>query len=97
MLIGEAVLKIDYSDHLTGAQNRSAQHGLEVIFREVLEGLESWIIRGIGGDCYRFSMSRNPPSDPLSKLNAEPIHQVSVGIFGCAKNQFVLVDRKSVV
>src|SRR6185312_16058577 len=87
------MLEVDHADDLACAEDGSAEDGLEVAFGDVFEGLEAWVVGGVGGDGDGLAALGGPSGDALSDLDAELVDQFGVGVLRGAQDELFAFEH----
>ena len=76
-----AMLHIDHAHQLAAAQYRHGEKRFKMIFRQIVEHLETGITPRLRADSHGPLMHGDPAGNSLAQLQIEFVHQVSMGIF----------------
>src|SRR5215469_773357 len=76
MPVRHTMLQVDDPDHPPSTENWRTQHRLNMIFGDILEGLEPRIVRSRRRNGHRLPVLRHPSRNALSDLNPNMIDQV---------------------
>ncbi len=85
-----AVLHIDDAGHAPARDDRNRQECLELVFRQVVEELESSVLRGVPRNGNLLRLLRHPAGDAFTDLHRNAANQARMGVFGGPQDQEVL-------
>jgi hypothetical protein len=88
-----AVLQVDDADDAASAHERDGEKGFVAVFWQLVEELESRVLRGFFGDGDGFAMFGNPSRDSLPNAQLQAVNDFRVRVLGGPQGKFVAFEN----
>ena len=86
--VGLAMLNVDDADEFVAGKDRHGKKGFVFIFRQLVEALETGVLKGARRYGDRLQMLGNPTGDALPHLHFQAVDDFGMRIFRGAEDQF---------
>jgi hypothetical protein len=79
--VGLAVLQVDDANDFVAAEDGHREKGFVTVFGQLVEALETGIVRRVGGYSYGLAVFGDPAGDSLPHLHFEAVDDFRMGVF----------------